>query len=90
VWFGGGKLAADLSLPKLRARWDCASSPAQPRAQFTVEERDAIWEHAARTTHDAREWIRRSAATDPAGAADASCPSRRTKRGPGPRSETPF
>lgn len=22
VWFGGGKLAADLSLPKLRARWD--------------------------------------------------------------------
>lgn len=23
VWFGGGKLAADLTLPKLRRRWDC-------------------------------------------------------------------
>jgi len=22
IWFGGGKLAADLSLPQLRARWD--------------------------------------------------------------------
>ena len=72
VWFGGGKLAADLSLPKLRARWDGASAPAQPRAQFTAEERNAIWEHAARTAHDARERIRRCAATDPAAAADAA------------------
>ncbi len=62
VWFGGGKLAADLSLPKLRARWDGASAPARPRAQFTAEERNAIWEHAARTAHDARERIRRCAA----------------------------
>ena len=72
VWFGGGKLAADLSLPKLRARWDGASAPARPRAQFTAEERNAIWEHAARTAHDARERIRRCAATDPAAAADAA------------------
>lgn len=28
VWFGGGKLAPDLSLPKLRARWP---SPGRPR-----------------------------------------------------------
>src|SRR3984957_4706477 len=35
VWFGGGKLAADLSLPKLRARWGGASTPARPSAQFT-------------------------------------------------------
>jgi hypothetical protein len=27
VWFGCGKLAADLSLPKLRVRWDDASVP---------------------------------------------------------------
>ena len=72
VWFGGGKLAADLTLPKLRARWDGASAPAPPRAQFTAEERNAIWEHAARTAHDARERIRRCAATDPAAAADAA------------------
>jgi len=72
VWFGGGKLAADLSLPQLRARWDGASVPAPLRAQFTAEEQNAIWEHAARTAHDARERIRRCAATDPAAAADAA------------------
>jgi hypothetical protein len=72
LWFGGGKLAADLTLPKLRARWDGASAPARPRAQFTAEERNAIWEHAARTAYDARERIRRCAATDPAAAADAA------------------
>ena len=22
IWYGGGKLAADLTLPKLRARWE--------------------------------------------------------------------
>jgi hypothetical protein len=52
--FGCGKLAADLSLPKLPAHWDGASAPTQPRAQFTSEERNAIWEHAARTAKDAR------------------------------------
>ena len=72
VWFGGAKLAADLSLPKLRARWGGASTPARPSAQFTAEERNAIWEHAARTAHDARERIRRCAATDPSAAADAA------------------
>ena len=72
VWFGGGKLAADLTLPKLRARWDGARAPARPRAQFSAEERNAIWEHAARTAHDARERIRRCAATDPSAAADAA------------------
>ena len=72
VWFGGGKLAADLSLPKLRARWDGTSPPAQPCAQFTPEERNAIWEHAARTAHEARDRIRLYAATDPAAAADAA------------------
>ena len=28
IWYGGGKLAADLTLPKLRARW---AAPAQER-----------------------------------------------------------
>jgi hypothetical protein len=72
VWFGGGKLAADLSLPKLRARWDGTSAPGQPRAQFTAEERNAIWEHAARAAHEARDRIRQCAATDPAAASDAA------------------
>ena len=70
VWFGGGKLAADLTLPKLRHRWAPASTGTTER--FTPAERNAIWEHAARITADAARQIRHLAGTDPAAAADAA------------------
>jgi hypothetical protein len=70
VWFGGGKLAADLTLPKLRHRWQ-ATGPG-PGDRFTAAERAAIWEHAARTAAGAGEQIRNSAAADRAVAADAA------------------
>ena len=70
VWFGGGKLAADLTLPKLRCRWQ-ATGP-RPGDRFTAAERAAIWEHAARTAAGAAEQIRNLTATDPAVAADAA------------------
>jgi hypothetical protein len=70
VWFGGGKLAADLILPKLRCRWQ-ATGP-RPGDRFTAAERSAIWEHAARTAAGAAEQIRNAAATDPGAAADAA------------------
>jgi hypothetical protein len=70
VWFGGGKLAADLTLPKLRSRWN-AGGPG-PDDRFTATERNAIWEHAARTAAGSAEQIRNLAATDPAAAADAA------------------
>ncbi len=70
MWFGGGKLAADLSLPKLRCRWDPAS--ATPDDQLTAAERHAIWEHATRTAADAARQIRHASAADPAAAADAA------------------
>jgi hypothetical protein len=47
VWYGGGKLAPDLTWPKLRQRW--AAPGAAPGDPFTAAERNAIWEHAART-----------------------------------------
>lgn len=72
VWFGGGKLAADLSLPKLRCRWGAPPAGAGPDAPFTAAERNAIWEHAARTARNARRQIRHLAATDPAAASDAA------------------
>ena len=73
VWFGGGKLAADLSLPKLRARWDRVPPGShQPRPHLTAAERDAIWDHAARTAWEARDRIRLCTATDPAAASDAA------------------
>jgi hypothetical protein len=71
VWFGGGKLAADLSLPKLRCRWTATPAGLRLDSQLTPEERNAIWDHAARTARDARDQIR-AAAADPQAAGDAA------------------
>ena len=57
VRFGGGKLAPDLSLPKLRARWEPASpesttadhqtapdpAAARPRGPLTAAEAERVW-----------------------------------------------
>ncbi|MGH9089761.1 MAG: relaxase/mobilization nuclease domain-containing protein [Acidimicrobiales bacterium] len=49
VWFGGGKLAADLTLPRLREFWE--SSPAEIAAAV------AEWRGTARTPAHARERV---------------------------------
>jgi hypothetical protein len=75
AWYGGGRLAAGLTLPRLRSGWDPSRSTAAdgPGAfRFTDPERDAIYGHAARQAAAAAEHIRRSARGDPAGAADAA------------------
>jgi len=71
VWYGGGKLAADLSWPRLAQRW---TRPARPDSPLTPDEADAVWEYAARTAADATARIRFYTATgNPAAAADAAC-----------------
>jgi hypothetical protein len=70
VWFGGGKLAADLTLPKLRRRWEPARVTSEEK--FTGQERNAFWELAAQTAADASAQIRFHAATSPVAAADAA------------------
>jgi hypothetical protein len=76
VWFSGGKLAADLSLPKLRARWTGTRTglhgTAAPGDPLTAAERDAIWQHVTHTAAYARNEIRRCALTDPAAASDVA------------------
>ena len=70
VWYGGGKLAADLSWPGLAQRW---TRPARPDSPLTPGEADALWEYAARTAADATARIRSCTATgNPAAAADAA------------------
>jgi hypothetical protein len=70
VWYGGGKLAPDLSWPKLQQRW---TRPARPDSPLTPDEADALWEYAARTVADATDRIRFYTATgNPAAAADAA------------------
>jgi hypothetical protein len=67
VWYGGGKLAADLTWPKLCQRW---TSPARSprRNPLTAADRSAWWDHAARVAAEAAAQIR----TDPAAAADTA------------------
>src|ERR1039457_1895244 len=70
VWYGGGKLAADLSWPKLQQRW---TRPARPDTPLTAAEADAMWDYAARPAADATARIRFCTATgNPAAAADAA------------------
>jgi hypothetical protein len=70
VWFGGGKLAADLTWPRLHSRWELAQTTSDER--FTAQERSTIWEHAARAAAEASAQIRSLAATSPGDAADAA------------------
>jgi hypothetical protein len=75
VWYGGGRLAAGLTLPRLRQGWNRGTTGSAERSgapRFTAPERDAIYRHAARQAAAATEHIRRCAVTDPAAAADAA------------------
>ena len=73
VWYGGGKLAADLGWPKLKQRWiPTRSAPGRPHLTLTAEERNALWDHATRAAADATAHIRTLAWTNPAAAADAA------------------
>jgi hypothetical protein len=75
VWYGGGRLSAGLTLPRLRERWDPSRSSAAGRPgafRFTIPERDAIYRHAAREAAAAAEHIRHCSLQDPGRAADAA------------------
>jgi hypothetical protein len=74
-WYGGGRLAAGLTLPRLRDRWGQLRGAGQEHSgafRFTAPERNAIYDHAARQAAAAAEHIRRCARDDPPGAADAA------------------
>jgi hypothetical protein len=74
-WYGGGRLAAGLTLPQLRHHWAQVPSSAPERGGafwFTAPERDTIYQHASRQAAQAAEHIRRCAYSDPAKAADAA------------------
>ena len=88
IWYGGGKLAADLTVPKLRGRWEPRSRSAEQSVgcvpgvgaeagrlaadDLTVGERELIYGHAARQAAHAAEHIRYCARRDPGRAADAT------------------
>jgi hypothetical protein len=75
LWCGGGRLAAGLTLPRLRERSGhlLRRDPGRSAAfRFTAPERSAIYGQASRNAAVAAEHIRRCAHSDPLGAADAA------------------
>jgi hypothetical protein len=75
LWYGGGRLAADLTLPRLRDRWGRPRNAGPERSaafRFTAPERNAIYGNAARVASAAAEHIRWCAHSDPGAAADAA------------------
>ena len=74
-WYGGGRLAAGLTLPRLRRNWDRELTGTDPRAgsfRLTGPEREQFYLHTAQQANAAAEQIRRSAGSDPAAAADTA------------------
>jgi hypothetical protein len=71
VWYGGGKLAADLTWPRLRQRWAGPGGPHGP-GPGTAADPEAVWEQAARAAAEATAQIQAMAGTSPASAADAA------------------
>jgi hypothetical protein len=80
VWFGGGKLAPDLSLPRLQARWASSSPRPNPRpahsdgertSPLSATDRARLLEQARLTAQHAAEHIR-THGSDPAAVADAT------------------
>jgi hypothetical protein len=70
VWFGGGKLAPDLTLPRLRRRWPGTALP--QGGTLTAAERAAAWDRALRAVDAAAAHVREMAAGSPDDAADAA------------------
>jgi hypothetical protein len=69
IWYGGGKLAADLTWPRLRRRW--GPGGAAPDS-LTAQDRSAIWAHAGQAAEAAATQIRALAGINPGAAADAA------------------
>jgi len=70
VWYSGGKLAADLTWPKLILHWHPARQVKDVR--LTPAERAALFDHAAKAAENATANIRAVGATSPGAAADAA------------------
>jgi len=75
LWYGGGRLAPQLTLPRLRTAWAQRSGEASwdlGTPWWAGSEREALYRHAARQAATAAEHIRHSAHGHPTAAADTA------------------
>lgn len=72
IFFGGGKLAADLSLPRLSARWHSTSEAHDQQLVSDPGDRHAVWVKATDAAARAAETVRLHGAQDPDTAGDCA------------------
>lgn len=72
VWFSGGKLAPDLTLPKVRRRWETSPPATGIPVPVSAEERRNAWATVIQLTGHGAAELRRLTPADPAAAADAA------------------
>jgi hypothetical protein len=73
VWYGGAKLAGDLSLPRLQAMWGAAGNGHARRAgRVDPDDRPALWREATAAAKTAAADVRRLAQQNPAAAGAAA------------------
>jgi len=73
VWYGGAKLAADLSLPRLHATWAAGGNfDGRRLGRVDPSDRPALWREATAATAAATADVRRLAHEDPAAAGAAA------------------
>jgi hypothetical protein len=70
VWYSGGKLAADLTWPKLALRWHPAEQ--ERGIKLTDAERSALFDQAAKTAASATAQIRAFGTANPGAVADVA------------------
>src|SRR5207249_941684 len=68
VWYGGAKLAGDLSLPRLQAGWAGADGEARRPGRVDPADRPALWREATDAATTAAADVRRLAHQNPAAA----------------------
>ncbi|GGM86402.1 relaxase/mobilization nuclease domain-containing protein [Dactylosporangium sucinum] len=66
VWYGGGRLAPDLTLPQLRRRWHSGTGPNDARTHPSTDGRTDAFLRAAAATQRAAERLTRSRAAEDA------------------------
>lgn len=73
VWYGGAKLAADLSLPRLQEKWIAGGNGDRHRpGRVDPADRPALWREATDAATTATAEVRRLAQHDPAAAGAAA------------------
>jgi hypothetical protein len=71
-WYSGGRPSENLTMPRLRHRWDTQPPAGRLPVALSPEERHAVWADVIRLTREGADELHRLAPADPAAASDVA------------------